>query len=52
MNFYGYPRSDGRAGVRNYVLVLPASMCASDTANSIAAQVQGAVSFHNQVGCS
>ena len=52
MNFYGYRRSDGRVGVRNYVLVLPASICASDTANSIARQVHGAVSFHNQVGCS
>ena len=32
MNFLGYKRPDGRVGVRNYVLVLPASVCATDTA--------------------
>lgn len=50
--FYGYRRPDGRVGIRNYVLVLPTSVCSSDTANIIANQVAGAVSFHNQVGCS
>lgn len=52
MNFYGYERSDGKVGVRNHVLILPASVCASDTAEMIARQVNGAVSFHNQNGCS
>lgn len=52
MEFYGYRRSDGRVGVRNHVLILPASICASDTAEMIARQVNGAVSFHNQTGCS
>lgn len=32
MTFYGYRRPDGRVGVRNRVLILPASVCASDTA--------------------
>ena len=50
--FYGYRRSQGRPGIRNYVLVLPTSVCASDVANIIANQVDGAVSLHNQVGCS
>lgn len=50
--FYGYERPDGRYGVRNHVLILPASVCASDTAEKIAANVHGAVSFHNQNGCS
>lgn len=50
--FWGYPRPDGRYGVRNHVLVLPASVCASDVANQVAANVAGAVSFHNQNGCS
>ena len=27
MTFYGYERPDGRVGVRNYVLILPASVC-------------------------
>ena len=35
MNFYGYRRPDGRVGVRNMVLILPASVCASDTARII-----------------
>ena len=52
IELYGYKRSDGRTGIRNHILILPASVCASDTTGMIAAQVQGAVSFHNQVGCS
>ena len=39
MNFYGYRRPDGRVGVRNMVLILPASVCASDTARIISSQV-------------
>ena len=52
MQFYGYRRSDGRVGIRNHILILPASICASDCAEMIARHVNGAVSFHNQVGCS
>ena len=52
MTFYGYKRPDGRVGVRNKVLILPASVCASDTARIIAQQVEGAVTFNNQLGCS
>ena len=51
MTFYGYQRPDGRVGVRNKVLILPASVCASDTARIIAQQVEGAVTFNNQLGC-
>ena len=50
--FNGYLRPDGKAGIRNHILILPASICASDTAAFIAAQVEGAVSVHNQQGCS
>ena len=39
MNFYGYKRPDGRVGVRNKVLILPASVCASDTTRIISQQV-------------
>ena len=42
MTFYGYRRPDGRVGVRNRVLILPASVCATDTARIIAQQVEGA----------
>ena len=50
--FMGYRRPDGRVGIRNHVLILPASVCASDTTEVIAARVEGAVTFHNQNGCS
>ena len=52
MTFYGYKRPDSRVGVRNHVLILPASVCASDTTRIIASQVTGAVTFNNQLGCS
>ena len=45
MTFYGYRRPDGRVGVRNRVLILPASVCATDTARIIAQQVEGAISW-------
>ena len=51
MEFYGYRRPDGRVGVRNKVLILPASVCASDTTRIIAQQVTGSVTFNNQQGC-
>ena len=38
--------------MRNYVLILPASVCASDTTRIVAQQVNGAVTFNNQQGCS
>ena len=52
MTFYGYRRPDGRVGVRNKVLILPASVCASDTTRIISQQVEGSVTFNNQQGCS
>ncbi|MCQ2561167.1 MAG: UxaA family hydrolase [Clostridia bacterium] len=51
MNFLGYRRPDGRVGVRNKVLILPASICAADTARIVASNVDGAITFHNQNGC-
>lgn len=52
MNFLGYKRPDGRVGVRNKLFILPASVCASDTTRIIASQIEGAVTFNNQNGCS
>lgn len=52
MKFLGYKRPDGRVGIRNNVLILPASICASDTTRIIASQVEGAITFNNQNGCS
>jgi len=51
MNFKGYRRTDGRAGIRNHILILPCSLCASETARFIASQVPGAVYIPNQGGC-
>lgn len=45
MTFMGWKRSDGRVGIRNHVLVLPASVCASDVAEQIASHVQGQLRF-------
>ena len=36
MTFWGYKRPDGRVGIRNKILILPASVCASDTTIIIA----------------
>ena len=52
MEFWGYRRPDGKVGVRHKILLLPASICATDTARIVASQVEGAVTFHNQNGCS
>ncbi|WP_077533695.1 UxaA family hydrolase [Massiliimalia massiliensis] len=52
MEFLGYLRPDGRVGIRNHVFILPASVCAADVSRIAASQVQGAVTFHNQNGCS
>lgn len=52
MTFLGYKRPDGRVGIRNHIFILPASVCASDTTRIIASQIDGAVTFNNQNGCS
>ena len=43
MKIMGYKRENGAFGVRNYLLILPTSVCATDTAAKIADQVPGAV---------
>ncbi|MEL5898044.1 UxaA family hydrolase [Clostridium sporogenes] len=48
---YGYRRENGKVGIRNHVLILPASVCASEVSARIAAHVNGAVSVPNQHGC-
>lgn len=50
--FLGYKRPDGRVGVRNKIFILPASVCASDTTRIVAQNVESAVTFNNQNGCS
>jgi altronate hydrolase len=40
-SFSGYLRRDGLAGTRNYYLIIPTSMCASETASQIAGSIEG-----------
>ncbi|MFL6214880.1 MAG: UxaA family hydrolase [Blastocatellia bacterium] len=62
--FLGYRRPDGRAGTRNFVLIIPTSMCASHEAQQIAmmaefllykreryANVDGVVAIPHNKGC-
>lgn len=51
MKFKGYRRPDGKAGIRNYVLVLPSSVCSAQVAAEIAAKVQGCTFVPNSYGC-
>lgn len=51
MKLIGYSRPDGKFGVRNHLLIIPTSVCASDTASRIASQVPGAVAIPHQHGC-
>lgn len=51
MKLYGYARPDGTYGIRNHLLILPTSVCSSDTASRIASQVPGAVAVPHQHGC-
>ncbi|MGE4484030.1 MAG: UxaA family hydrolase [Oscillospiraceae bacterium] len=50
--FWGYRRPDGKVGIRNHVLILPASCCSSDLTRKAVQQVRGSVTFNNQYGCS
>lgn len=51
MTIRGYRRPDGRIGIRNHVIVLPTSVCASETAARIAARVPGTVPLPHTHGC-
>lgn len=52
MKFMGYRRSDGRVGIRNHVLILPACACGSESSRIVASQVRGAVNIVFNTGCS
>jgi altronate dehydratase large subunit len=51
MNFMGYKRPDGLAGIRNHVLILPTCACASETCRVVSQQVEGSVHIINNSGC-
>lgn len=52
MKFWGYKRKEGRAGIRNHVLILPTCACGSESARIVASQVRGAVNIVFNTGCS
>ena len=52
MQFWGYKRQEGRAGIRNHVLILPTCACGSESARIVASQVRGAVNIIFNTGCS
>ncbi|NLW79273.1 MAG: UxaA family hydrolase [Ruminococcaceae bacterium] len=49
--FMGYPRPDGRAGVRNHVLILPSVACVNGPVDAIARAVPGVVPLYHGLGC-
>ena len=49
--FMGYPRPDGRVGVRNYLAIIPSVFCANTVVERVAAQVPGSVPMPHVVGC-
>ncbi len=51
MKFFGYPRRDGRVGVRSHVLVIPTVICANSVAKEIARRVPGVVALPHSAGC-
>lgn len=51
MKLMGYKRENGTYGIRNYLLIIPASICASETAVNIAKLVNGAIAIPHQHGC-
>lgn len=52
LKFWSYRRSEGRPGIRNYVLILPGCACGSESARVVASQVRGAVNIVFNTGCS
>lgn len=51
MKLRGYKRENGQYGVRNHILVIPTSVCSSETATRIAALVPGSIAIPHQHGC-
>jgi len=51
VNFQGYRRPDGKAGTRNYVLVIPSVGCSQGAAQAIAQGLKGVIYLPNIAGC-
>jgi len=51
MTFEGYRRNNGKAGIRNHVLIFPTTICASTVAQTISREVSGTVYITHPHGC-
>ena len=51
MTFMGYRRADGRAGIRNHVIIIPAVVCANRVVRGISQLVTGTTWVEHQHGC-
>lgn len=51
MKIKGYKRENGQYGVRNHLVILPTSVCASEAASRIAASIPNAVALPHTNGC-
>jgi altronate dehydratase large subunit len=51
MEFMGFRRPDGRAGIRNHVLILSAVTCANTVVDKIARKLDGVVPIVHAKGC-
>jgi altronate dehydratase len=51
MNFYGYPRPDGKAGARNYVALIPTTGCVNAVCYQIEKMIRGTKALLHHQGC-
>jgi altronate dehydratase large subunit len=49
--FYGYPRSNGRVGIRNKIVVLSSVVCANTVVRRVAEKIDNAVAITHPYGC-
>jgi len=51
MKFKGYLRPDNKVGIRNYLAIIPTSVCSATVAFNIASHIPQAIALPNQHGC-
>lgn len=51
MQFYGYPRQDGKAGARNYVALIPLTGCVNAVAFHLEKMIRGTMTINHHQGC-
>ena len=51
MEFYGYPRPDGKVGARNYVTLVPTTGCVNNLCSYLEKLVRGTKALRHDQGC-